>query len=160
STCHEQATRFGLGGGIKQMIESKLARPSNASVDQTRCTRPLAFERDTTTIAMCDAGRIGFFLSYRLKREASDASTGWLPVLETVILALDGPIPMDHVPPDRRSFIMRMVKTSDTKPEVAVRRLLHGLGFRFRLRNKHLPGTPDVVLPKWRTVVLIHGCFW
>ncbi len=67
---------------------------------------------------------------------------------------------MDHVPPDRRSFIMRMVKTSDTKPEVAVRKLLHGLGFRFRLRNKHLPGTPDVVLPKWRAVVLIHGCFW
>lgn len=67
---------------------------------------------------------------------------------------------MDHVPPDRRSFIMRMVKTSDTKPELAVRRLLHSLGFRFRLKNKHLPGTPDVVLPKWRAVVLVHGCFW
>jgi DNA mismatch endonuclease (patch repair protein) len=67
---------------------------------------------------------------------------------------------MDHVPPDRRSFIMRMVKTSDTKPELAVRKLLHGMGFRFRLRNNHLPGKPDVVLPRWRAVVLIHGCFW
>jgi len=67
---------------------------------------------------------------------------------------------MDHVPPERRSFIMRMVKTADTRPELTVRKLLHNLGFRFRLRNKRLPGTPDVVLSKWRAIVLIHGCFW
>jgi DNA mismatch endonuclease, patch repair protein len=67
---------------------------------------------------------------------------------------------MDHVTPHRRSVIMQMVRASNTKPELAVRKLLHGLGFRFRLQKKNLPGTPDIVLPRWRAVVLIHGCFW
>jgi DNA mismatch endonuclease, patch repair protein len=67
---------------------------------------------------------------------------------------------MDHVNPERRSHIMRLVKSTDTKPEIAVRKILHRLGFRFRLHNKGLPGKPDVVLPRWRTVILIHGCFW
>jgi DNA mismatch endonuclease, patch repair protein len=67
---------------------------------------------------------------------------------------------MDHVSPDRRSHIMRLVTSADTRPEIAVRSLLHRMGFRFRLYRKDLPGTPDVVLPKWRAIVLIHGCFW
>jgi DNA mismatch endonuclease, patch repair protein len=67
---------------------------------------------------------------------------------------------MDHVDPERRSHIMRLVKSINTGPEIAVRRLLHRLGFRFRLHSKSLPGKPDVVMPKWRTVVFIHGCFW
>lgn len=67
---------------------------------------------------------------------------------------------MDHVSRERRSHIMRLVKTADTKPEIAVRRILHRLGFRFRLHCGTLPGRPDVVLPKWLTIVLIHGCFW
>nr|WP_299535575.1 DNA mismatch endonuclease Vsr [uncultured Herbaspirillum sp.] len=49
---------------------------------------------------------------------------------------------------------------SPTKPELAVRRYLHGLGFRYRLHLKSLPGSPDIVLPKYRVVILIHGCFW
>ena len=67
---------------------------------------------------------------------------------------------MDHVNRERRSHIMRLVKTSNTGPEIAVRRILHRLGFRFRLHGKDLPGKPDVVMPKWRAVVFIHGCFW
>jgi DNA mismatch endonuclease (patch repair protein) len=67
---------------------------------------------------------------------------------------------MDSVTPERRSEIMGLVKGANTRPEIAVRRILHRLGYRFRLRTKGLPGKPDVVLPKWRTVVLIHGCFW
>jgi DNA mismatch endonuclease, patch repair protein len=55
---------------------------------------------------------------------------------------------------------MRLVHSSDTGPEKVVRSLLHGLGFRFRLHRKDLPGNPDIVLPKYSTVVFVHGCFW
>lgn len=51
-------------------------------------------------------------------------------------------------------------KSKDTKPEILVRKLLHGLGYRFRLCRKDLPGKPDIVLPKYRTVIFVHGCFW
>lgn len=55
---------------------------------------------------------------------------------------------------------MRRIKSSDTVPELSVRRLLHALGYRFRLHRTDLPGTPDVVFPARRCVILIHGCFW
>ncbi len=67
---------------------------------------------------------------------------------------------MDSVSPERRSQIMGRVTSKHTRPELAVRKLLHGLGYRFRLHRKDLPGKPDLVLPKWRVVVLVHGCFW
>lgn len=51
-------------------------------------------------------------------------------------------------------------KSKDTKPEILVRKLLHALGYRFRLCRKDLPGKPDIVLPKYRTVIFVHGCFW
>lgn len=59
-----------------------------------------------------------------------------------------------------RSKIMRAVGRANTKPEIAVRHSLHSLGLRFRLHRRDLPGTPDLVLPKYRTVVFVHGCFW
>jgi DNA mismatch endonuclease (patch repair protein) len=55
---------------------------------------------------------------------------------------------------------MAQVRRTDTKPEFNVRRLLHRMGLRFRLHRKELPGRPDIVLPKWRTVIFVHGCFW
>lgn len=55
---------------------------------------------------------------------------------------------------------MRLVKREHTTPELAVRRLLHRMGLRFRLHTKALPGSPDIVLPKRRTVIFVHGCFW
>lgn len=55
---------------------------------------------------------------------------------------------------------MSRVKSCDTRPEMVVRRLLHRMGYRFRLHPKDIPGKPDVVLPKYRKVVLVHGCFW
>jgi len=65
------------------------------------------------------------------------------------------------LPPDPvRSATMRAVKSRDTGPERAVRRLLHGLGYRFRLHDASLPGTPDIVFAARRKVVLVHGCFW
>lgn len=59
-----------------------------------------------------------------------------------------------------RSDIMRAVKCAHTGPEVVVRRALHALGLRFRLHRRDLPGSPDIVLPRFRTVVFVHGCFW
>ena len=67
---------------------------------------------------------------------------------------------MDTFSPEKRSEIMRRVRSTDTTPEKKVRSLLHGLGFRFRLHRSDLPGKPDIVLPKYRTVIFIHGCFW
>ncbi|MBC3488907.1 DNA mismatch endonuclease Vsr [Pseudomonas sp. SWRI50] len=59
-----------------------------------------------------------------------------------------------------RSDIMRAVKRAHTGPEIIVRRALHALGLRFRLHRRDLPGSPDIVLPRFRTVVFVHGCFW
>jgi len=67
---------------------------------------------------------------------------------------------MDRVTPEARSRIMRAVRGRDTGPERAVRRIVHGLGFRFRLYAADLPGRPDLVLPRHRAVILVHGCFW
>lgn len=67
---------------------------------------------------------------------------------------------MDSVSPERRSEIMGRVSNKNTRPEVAVRSLLHRMGYRFRLHRKDLPGKPDIVLPKWKTAVFVHGCFW
>jgi len=60
----------------------------------------------------------------------------------------------------QRSYNMSQIKGKDTKPEMLVRRYLHGLGFRYKLHDKTLPGKPDIVLPKYKTVIFIHGCFW
>lgn len=67
---------------------------------------------------------------------------------------------VDQVSPERRSENMRRVKGKDTAPELRVRRLLHALGLRFRLHRKDLPGKPDLVFPRYKTAVFIHGCFW
>jgi DNA mismatch endonuclease, patch repair protein len=60
----------------------------------------------------------------------------------------------------KRSEIMGRILSRNTGPEVRVRRVLHRMGCRFRLHRKDLPGKPDIVLPKWKTVILVHGCFW
>lgn len=59
-----------------------------------------------------------------------------------------------------RSYNMSRIRAKDTKPEMLVRRFLHGQGFRYKLHDKTLPGKPDLVLPKYRVVIFIHGCFW
>jgi DNA mismatch endonuclease, patch repair protein len=66
----------------------------------------------------------------------------------------------DRFTPAKRSEIMSEIKGRDTGPEKEIRRLLHRLGYRFRLQRKELPGKPDIVLPKYRTVIFMHGCFW
>lgn len=66
----------------------------------------------------------------------------------------------DSITPAQRSANMAKVKGQNTKPEKVVRSLLHGMGYRFRLHRKDLPGKPDIVLPKHRKVVFVHGCFW
>lgn len=64
---------------------------------------------------------------------------------------------------EKRSWLMSRIKGKDTKPELLIRSILHGLGYRFTVngpRNRDLPGRPDLVLPKHRTTVFVHGCFW
>jgi DNA mismatch endonuclease (patch repair protein) len=67
---------------------------------------------------------------------------------------------MDTVSPERRSAMMSRIRDRDTKPEMAVRREAHRLGFRFRLHRRDLPGTPDLVFPRHHKVMFVHGCYW
>lgn len=67
---------------------------------------------------------------------------------------------MDTLNPEQRHKAMAAVKSKNTTPELVVRKLLHKEGFRFRLHRKDLPGKPDILLPKYHTIILVHGCFW
>ena len=67
---------------------------------------------------------------------------------------------MDIVTPEVRSRMMGSIRGKDTKAELAVRQITHGLGLRFRLHVRHLPGRPDIVFPRHKTVIFVHGCFW
>lgn len=62
--------------------------------------------------------------------------------------------------PAQRSYNMSRIKGKNTKPEMLVRKFLHANGFRYKLHDKILPGKPDIVLPKYKTVIFVHGCFW
>lgn len=66
----------------------------------------------------------------------------------------------DKLSAEKRSWNMSRIKGRDTKPEIAVRSLLHSMGYRFRLQRKDLPGKPDIVLQKYKTAIFVHGCFW
>ena len=66
----------------------------------------------------------------------------------------------DHLSPENRSAHMRRIGKADTVPELEVRRIVHRLGYRFRLHRRDLPGTPDLVFPRLRSVIFVHGCFW
>ena len=65
-----------------------------------------------------------------------------------------------HKVSEQRSRNMSAIKSKNTKPEITLRKLLHSMGYRFRLHRKDLPGSPDIVLPKYKTVIFVHGCFW
>lgn len=67
---------------------------------------------------------------------------------------------MDSVSAAKRSQMMANIRSKDTKPEMIIRRQLHRSGFRYRLHVKGLPGKPDIVLPRYRAVILVNGCFW
>lgn len=67
---------------------------------------------------------------------------------------------MDVFSPAHRSQIMRQVHSKDTRPELTVRRLVHGMGYRYRLHSKDLPGCPDLVLAARKKAIFVHGCFW
>ena len=67
---------------------------------------------------------------------------------------------MDSLSKERRSWNMRRIRSEDTTPEMCVRSALHRAGFRFRLHSSKLPGKPDIILPKYKTVIFVNGCFW
>jgi DNA mismatch endonuclease, patch repair protein len=82
------------------------------------------------------------------------------PLSSFVGFDIDGVPPMDILSPKERSWNMSRIKGGDTRPERTVRSIIHQMGFRFSLHRKDMPGKPDIVLRKWKTVVLVHGCFW
>lgn len=67
---------------------------------------------------------------------------------------------VDNRTEQSRSALMSRIGSKNTAPELVVRRLLHAMGYRFRLHRKDLPGTPDIVLPRLRKAIFVHGCFW
>ena len=67
---------------------------------------------------------------------------------------------VDNLSPEARSALMRSVRQKDTTPERRVRSLAHRLGYRFRVQRHDLPGTPDIVFPRHRVCIFVHGCFW
>lgn len=67
---------------------------------------------------------------------------------------------MDTLSISARSELMGRIRSKDTKPELMVRRLTHQLGYRYRLHDKKLPGSPDLVFPRFRKIIFVHGCFW
>src|SRR5438094_10673382 len=67
---------------------------------------------------------------------------------------------MDIYTLKQRSALMAMIQRADTRPEIRVRSALHRMGLRFRVHDCNLPGTPDIVLARFRTVIFVHGCFW
>ncbi|MGO7000371.1 very short patch repair endonuclease [Rhizobium leguminosarum] len=67
---------------------------------------------------------------------------------------------LDRLTPEQRSYNMSRIRGRDTGPELALRRAIHSLGLRYRLHVKSLPGTPDIVFPSRRAVILVNGCFW
>lgn len=67
---------------------------------------------------------------------------------------------MDRLSKEERSRLMSRIRGKDTKPEMVVRKLVHAAGYRYRLHRRDLPGCPDLVFPRYRKVILVHGCFW
>jgi DNA mismatch endonuclease (patch repair protein) len=67
---------------------------------------------------------------------------------------------MDNLSKEHRSICMSRIRAKDTRPEIIVRKIIHRLGYRFRLHRRDLPGCPDIVLTRHKKVVLVHGCFW
>ena len=66
----------------------------------------------------------------------------------------------DMFAPEKRSEIMAKVHSANTTPEMRVRKMIHSMGYRFRLHRRELPGNPDIILPKYKTAIFVHGCFW
>lgn len=67
---------------------------------------------------------------------------------------------VDQIPPERRSALMGRIKRKNTGPELRTRKIAHAIGLRFQLHRNDLPGKPDLVFPRWRTALFVHGCFW
>lgn len=94
------------------------------------------------------------------ERYVTDPFNGISDDPSSTIAATGGSVDMDIVSTSQRSRMMSAIRGKDTTPELVVRSLAHGLGLRFRLYDSKLPGKPDLVFPRWKTVVLVHGCFW
>ena len=91
--------------------------------------------------------------------------SSWVPTKEKTIRAFSlsagsATRQMDRLTKDQRSYNMSRIRSKNTVPELTVRRLVHRMGGRYRLHDSKLPGRPDLVLKRYRKVILVHGCFW
>lgn len=77
-----------------------------------------------------------------------------------MLFGIGSTLAMDIVDPNTRSRMMSNIKGKDTKPEMLLRRSLHRMGFRYVLHDKRLPGSPDLIFPKFKSAIFVHGCFW
>lgn len=82
------------------------------------------------------------------------------PAVSTALSLPTGNSMVDRLTPEQRSKLMSRIRSRDTVPEMTVRRMLHAMGFRFRLHRRDLPGTPDVVLPRWKAVIQVSSCLF
>jgi DNA mismatch endonuclease (patch repair protein) len=107
--------------------------------------------------------RLGLSLSYGMSTR-SICCIALAQIFRGSVSTLSGlatsPVVMDRLSPKQRSKVMSKVKGVNTTPELRVRRALHAIGYRFRLHRKDLPGKPDIVLPKHRLCLFVHGCYW
>lgn len=101
-------------------------------------------------------------MSKRLRKGDTNASDAVGGVLRrnNIYIAACAPGAAEKLSPETRSRMMSGIRSRNTQPELLVRRFLHSSGFRFRLFRKDLPGRPDIVLPRWKVIVFVNGCFW
>ena len=105
-----------------------------------------------------------YIIGLHSEQEQAAAVAGFLPLMHILFAPYSGRLSesrmADTMSPEERSRRMALVRSEDTKPEMAVRRLVHGMGYRYRLHCRDLPGKPDLVFRSRRAVVFVHGCFW
>lgn len=126
------------------------------NIDSARSSPPADFSRQlfflrTTYTAVHSSGQC---------RAPLDRNADCRIRIRRSVACAESDLMADTISKEHRSWNMSRIKNRDTKPELVVRSLLHQLGYRFRLHRKDLPGKPDIVLPKYKTAVFVHGCFW
>lgn len=163
-----------LSGGHVGPIESELAKrlvrvgpvwlwtPLRSMIGshqgRRRSVRPVDADRLPDTLAMSTQSTVGYCL--HTSRLVQYSLAGIVIPTPLQSLAAGTHILMDIIDREARSRLMGRIRGKNTKPEMAVRRIAHHLGFRFRLHRRDMPSSPDLVFPRLRKVVFVHGCYW
>lgn len=146
--------RGAVGATIGQVIDNNI-------LDYYRCLEcQFTFQKNVTEAPLLKLGQLELVSSVTRRCKLKTSASWRLPQGIVARGNRLGEVMADTISPERRSRNMAAIRSRDTKPEIAVRKLLHALGFRFRLHRNDLPGCPDIVLPRYKTVVFVNGCFW